>query len=123
MDKRKDDFFGTVIIRGIELSLRKDVETARTVMQRANLPEEVIERVIHEPSKIRSTDLMEKSKSTNAEIESSPLICSDLPLAFLLEQQRMVQIKAYSNAEKDNFRCSPDYYWLSAEIEICKEMM
>ena len=72
---------------------------------------------------IYKLNIMEKSKSTNADVGSSALDCIDFPLAYLLEQHRRVQIKAFINAEIDNFRCSPDDYWLLAEIEICKEMM
>jgi hypothetical protein len=45
---------------------------------------------------------------------------SSFPVAYELELHRLIELDAYSRAERDGFRCSPEDYWLAAENDICK---
>lgn len=56
MNKRNNSFFEIVTKRGIELSRRKDFASALKVMQKANIPIHVIQRVLSHPHNIRNTD-------------------------------------------------------------------
>lgn len=40
-----------------------------------------------------------------------------LPVAYILELHRMIELAAYYRAEQDGFRLSPLDYWLAAEHE------
>lgn len=41
-----------------------------------------------------------------------------LPVAYLIELHRIIELKAYFLAEKDGYRQSPLDYWLAAENEV-----
>ncbi|OIR17573.1 hypothetical protein GALL_17910 [mine drainage metagenome] len=41
-----------------------------------------------------------------------------IPVAYELEQHRVIELAAYYMAERDGFRCSPVYYWLAAENDV-----
>ena len=56
MNKRNNAFFEMVAKHGIELAGRKEFSAARKVMQEANLPLDVVERILYEPHNFRSTD-------------------------------------------------------------------
>ena len=45
--------------QGIKISKNYSIASARRVMLNANLPKHAIERVLYEPHKIRSTDLLD----------------------------------------------------------------
>ena len=45
--------------KGIKLSKIYSLASARRIMQQASLPNHVIERVLYEPNKIRSTDTLD----------------------------------------------------------------
>lgn len=47
------------IKQAIKISKKYSIASARRVMLNANLPKHVIERVLYEPNKIRSTDLID----------------------------------------------------------------
>lgn len=67
-------------------------------------------------------NIMKKAKLTikNEDISAS---CSQLPVAYILEKHRLIEVKAYILAETDNFRRTPDEYWFSAENEIHQKIM
>lgn len=66
---------------------------------------------------------MKKSESNITDPEENTPVCIKLPVAYILEKHRIVEIKAYNIAESDSFTRSPEDYWLSAEIEINKKIM
>ena len=41
-----------------------------------------------------------------------------LPVAYMLEQHRMVELHAYFLAENDGFKADPLDYWLAAENDV-----
>jgi hypothetical protein len=43
---------------------------------------------------------------------------SRFPVAFEMELHRLVEQAAYELAEQDNFKESPEYYWLAAEKNV-----
>ena len=56
MIKRENKLAEVAIKRGIKLSKTHGLASAHRVMQQANLPTQIIQRVLNEPEKIRSTD-------------------------------------------------------------------
>ena len=63
-----------------------------------------------------------ESKPTEIKpIKQSNKILSEknrLPVAYILEQHRIVELHAYFLAENDGFKADPLYYWLAAENEV-----
>lgn len=44
--------------------------------------------------------------------------CRQLPVAYVLERERIIEVNAYLLAESDGFRRSPLDYWLAAENDF-----
>lgn len=62
---------------------------------------------------------MKENKSDRLkETAKSQTVAGSLPVAYVLELHRMIELAAYYRAEKDGFRLSPLEYWLTAEHEI-----
>lgn len=66
---------------------------------------------------------MKKAELNITDLEENTPICIKLPVAYILEKHRIVEIAAYISAEIDSFTRSPEDYWLSAENEINKKIM
>lgn len=59
MIERENKLSEIAIKNAIKLSKTYSLASARRVMQQANLPNHIIERVLYEPNKIRNTDLLD----------------------------------------------------------------
>ena len=59
MIKRENKLSETAIKNAIKLSKTHSFSSAQRVLQQANLPINIIERVLYEPNKIRHTDLLD----------------------------------------------------------------
>ena len=57
MIERENKLLALATKRGIELSKIHDLPSVCKLMEEAKLPDHVIDRVLYEPMKIRSTDL------------------------------------------------------------------
>lgn len=62
MIERKNKLSEIAIKQAIKLSKIYSLTSARRIMQQANLPNHVIERVLNEPNKTRGTDLSDEVK-------------------------------------------------------------
>lgn len=51
---------------------------------------------------------MNIEKSTITDTEENTPVCSELPVAYMLEKHRIIEIKAYMIAETDYFSRSPE---------------
>ncbi len=56
MQNRDNYLFDQIVNKGIATSKFKDKVSAKEMMKRAGIPDSIIERVLFEPQKIRSTD-------------------------------------------------------------------
>jgi hypothetical protein len=51
-------------------------------------------------------------------VKSNALDVPSVPVAYENELNRLIEQTAYSKAESDGFKCSPEFYWLEAEKEV-----
>lgn len=56
MQQRSNKLFERVINKGIATAKFKDKKSAIEMMMRAGVPQNIIERVLSDPQKLRSTD-------------------------------------------------------------------
>ena len=59
MIQRENKLSETAVKNAIKLSKTCTLTSVRRVMQNANMPDHIIERVLYEPNKIRCTDLLD----------------------------------------------------------------
>lgn len=63
-------------------------------------------------------DKDQTSKIVQSQGGDTSVVVSNSPFVYDTEMHRLIEQAAYLRAKQDNFKCSPEEYWLAAENDV-----